>query len=223
MMLKKSLFLMGFTVLINFSMLSFANEPINLEKSKQAVIKYHDSQEYERDIHSAIQKAMNYLKERVAKNDFGQKKPTLVLDIDETSLSNYDDMVKLHFGGTYAEITQAEDKGTDPAIDPTLLLYRYAKLHGIAVFFITGRTEEERTATTDNLKKAGYHHWNGLILRQDPYLKSPAAIYKTAMRKQLTDQQGYHIILNIGDQESDLAGGYADKTIKLPNPYYFIP
>jgi len=28
------------------------------------------------------------------------------------------------------------------------------------------------------------------------------------------------IIANIGDQESDLAGGFAEKTFKLPNPFY---
>ena len=31
---------------------------------------------------------------------------------------------------------------------------------------------------------------------------------------------GYTIIANLGDQESDLAGGYAEKTFKLPNPFY---
>ena len=33
---------------------------------------------------------------------------------------------------------------------------------------------------------------------------------------------GYLIILNVGDQESDLTGGFADRTFKLPNPFYFI-
>jgi len=27
----------------------------------------------------------------------------------------------------------------------------------------------------------------------------------------------------MGDQESDLRGGYAEKTFKLPNPVYFLP
>jgi hypothetical protein len=29
--------------------------------------------------------------------------------------------------------------------------------------------------------------------------------------------------LGMGDQESDLRGGYAEKTFKLPNPVYFLP
>ncbi|MGB6550988.1 MAG: HAD family acid phosphatase [Xanthobacteraceae bacterium] len=30
------------------------------------------------------------------------------------------------------------------------------------------------------------------------------------------------MIANVGDQESDLSGGYAEKTFKLPNPFYYI-
>jgi hypothetical protein len=31
------------------------------------------------------------------------------------------------------------------------------------------------------------------------------------------------IILCLGDQLSDLAGGYCERTFKLPNPVYFLP
>ena len=27
----------------------------------------------------------------------------------------------------------------------------------------------------------------------------------------------------MGDQESDLSGGYAERTFKLPNPVYYLP
>jgi hypothetical protein len=30
-------------------------------------------------------------------------------------------------------------------------------------------------------------------------------------------------VLNMGDQLSDLEGGYAERTFKLPNPFYWIP
>jgi len=32
--------------------------------------------------------------------------------------------------------------------------------------------------------------------------------------------QGYAIVVNIGDQMSDLDGGFAERTFKLPNPFY---
>ncbi|RDI41505.1 HAD family acid phosphatase [Aquicella lusitana] len=203
------------------SMIAMAKEPTNLAVVKQGLVRYHDSGQYDKDIDHVIKEATRYLKIRLAQPR-DDKKPAIVLDIDETSLSNYPDMVKLNFGGTLEEIQQAEDQGSDPVIQPTLKLYQFAKANKVAVFFITGRKEEERAVTEANLKKAGYTDWNGLILRDGEYKNKPAAEYKTVMRKKL-EEEGYDIVLNIGDQRSDLEGGYADKTFKLPNPYYFIP
>jgi hypothetical protein len=30
-------------------------------------------------------------------------------------------------------------------------------------------------------------------------------------------------VASMGDQQSDLTGGYAERTFKLPNPVYFLP
>jgi predicted secreted acid phosphatase len=210
------------TIAILNIQISYATEPKNLALVEKGLIQYHDSHQYEKDTAAVINQAMQYLKAIVAKNDPAQAKMALVLDIDETSLSNYQDMVTLNFGGTLADIIQAEDKGTDPVIAPTLALYNYAKAHHIAVFFITGRTEKSRIPTEKNLTQAGYKEWDGLTLKPDDYSNASAAPFKIAARKAIAEQ-GYKIVLNIGDQESDLKGGYADKTYKLPNPYYFIP
>lgn len=199
-----------------------AQEPVNIALVKQELIKYHDTGAYDKDVNSVMSQAMQYLKKRVAENKSNQKKLAIILDIDETSLSNYSDIRSLDFGGTIEQIQLAEDKGSDPVIEPTLKLYQFAKANKVAVFFITGRHESEREITSQNLKAAGYENWDSLILRDGEFTKSAAAVYKTAMRKKI-EADGYDIILNIGDQKSDLAGGYADKTFKLPNPYYFIP
>lgn len=201
---------------------ALAKEPENLAFVKKRLTQYHDSGEYEKDINHVMDQAMRYLKRRVANFKPGDKKMAIILDIDETSLSNYSDMKKEDFGGTKDQIISAEDQGHDPAIPATLKLYRYAKANGVAVFFVTGRMEEEREATGNNLKLSGYDNWDGLVLRDGDYKKVPASEYKTAIRKKLV-AEGYDIIINIGDQQSDLNGGFADKTYKLPNPYYFIP
>lgn len=200
--------------------ITLAKEPENLGLSKEKLIKYHDSGAYMNDFANVIQKAMRYLELRIKRGNF-EGKPAIVLDIDETSLSNYTDLLTLDFGGTVKQVQEYEDKGTDPALEPTLKLYRFAIEHHIAVLFITGRFEEERSVTEENLKKAGYVKFDKLILREGPYRDVPAAVYKTAARKQL-EKEGYDILLNIGDQKSDLQGGYADEVFKLPNPYYFI-
>ena len=53
--------------------------------------------------------------------------------------------------------------------------------------------------------------------------KSCATIqYKSGTRAYI-ESQGYDIVGNFGDQFSDLEGGFADRTFKLPNPNYFLP
>jgi acid phosphatase len=49
-----------------------------------------------------------------------------------------------------------------------------------------------------------------------------AADYKTPHREAI-EAMGYTIVANVGDQPSDLAGGHAEQTFKLPNPFYRIP
>jgi acid phosphatase len=216
-MKKLSLFLL--LTIFSFSAFACDQEPTNLDSVKQRLVQYHDSGRYQKDIATTINHAMLYLKKRVANANV--KKPAIVLDIDETSLSNYTDMAAASFGGTFDQIQEAEMQGHDPVITPTLQLYQYAKAHHVAVFFVTGRFENERNITAENLRKAGYANWDALYLKPEIYRGKSAALYKTAVRKEITNK-GYDIILNIGDQQSDLSGGYADKTFKLPNPYYFI-
>ena len=72
---------------------------------------------------------------------FHGKKLALVLDIDETSLSNYDAIQKDNF--TFGTNSQAEATAeTGVKIPSTLELFNLAKQNGVAVFFITGRREQ---------------------------------------------------------------------------------
>jgi predicted secreted acid phosphatase len=50
----------------------------------------------------------------------------------------------------------------------------------------------------------------------------PTVLYKSGVRAHIEDL-GYEIVANFGDQFSDLKGGFADKTFKMPNPNYFLP
>jgi hypothetical protein len=45
--------------------------------------------------------------------------------------------------------------------------------------------------------------------------------FKTTERIKV-EAEGYTIIANIGDQMSDIEGGHAQCTFKVPNPFYFI-
>ena len=85
-----------------------------------------------------------------------------------------------------------------------LILARLARDRGVAGVFLTGRPEGWRTATEGNLRRAGYE-WTGLILKPDHLTTRSAVNFKAPERKKLVDQ-GYAIIVNIGDQMSDLDG-----------------
>lgn len=194
----------------------------NLDTAKRDIVRYHQSGQYEYEVSHILYSANNYLAERIEKNKLSKnpKKLAIVLDIDETSLSNYKDLKAMGFGGTTVEQSLAEGRADDAAIKPTLALYNFAKSNNVAVFFITGRKEKYREATEKNLKAVGYTSWQKLDLKPNNYSKPSAVDYKQSSRKAI-ESAGYNIVLNIGDQYSDLSGGYADRTYKLPNYMYF--
>jgi hypothetical protein len=50
----------------------------------------------------------------------------------------------------------------------------------------------------------------------------PTIQYKSGTRAYI-QSQGYEIVANFGDQWSDLLGGFAGETFKMPNPNYYLP
>ena len=154
-----------------------------------------------------------------------------MLDIDETALSNVPALRANDYGfivggpcdlqrGPCGFIAWVEMARAEP-IKPVLELARFARQQNVAVFFLTGRPERFRAATEANLKSAGYE-WTGALLKPNDLVTKSAVEFKAAERRKLVEQ-GYTIAVNVGDQASDLDGGYAERTFKLPNPFYFVP
>ena len=204
-------------------------QPLNLGQLKNQLYFYACSGAYDRDLNKVAGKAQAYVAMRAAQ----VAKPALVLDIDETSLSN----LPVELADDFAYLPQnipCKRAMKDPCgfdnwveaawakpIDGTLALFNLAKAHHVSVFFITGRHENQEDVTVKNLKAAGYEEWAGLTLRPQGDNRSVIA-YKFAAREKIAEQ-GFTIIANVGDQHSDLAGGYAERAYKLPNPFYYIP
>lgn len=199
-------------------------EPPNLSIVKNEIKTYHDSGIYNQELTQAIARAHRYIMAQVKANDHQaiKRKLAIVLDIDETSLSNYDDIIKHDFTANRQTIHQQILKAQAPAIKPMLALYKDAIEHGVKVFFVTGRNQSELKATEANLLKAGYKHWTGLYVRPDNYQQQSIVPFK-AHARELISKKGYTIIATIGDQYSDLMGGFAKREFKLPNPFYFLP
>jgi predicted secreted acid phosphatase len=63
-----------------------------------------------------------------------------------------------------------------------------------------------------------------LVRLRGPHPKQQSTTeYKSGERRKIVDA-GYRIILNVGDQLSDLNGNpQAERSVELPNPFYYIP
>jgi predicted secreted acid phosphatase len=231
--------------------------PQNLALLKQQLLIYR-CQRYDSEIAMVVQEALAWVKLRAAQ----VSNPAIVLDIDETSLSNWNRI----YQDEYYPFTSACDftqKCSDkdwqwteqaPAVGPVLDLYKFAQCIDVAspctkvdVYFVTGRHEGDKYApkemcpdlktcdpslvrsprewTLANLQKAGFTGVTSELL----YMRAPVSpgeprvsIYKTEQRIKI-EQIPKAIIANVGDQNSDLVGLHAERTFKLPNPFYFIP
>jgi HAD superfamily, subfamily IIIB (Acid phosphatase) len=209
---------------------AFEPEKPNLGLLKLQLLQYRCSK-YDEELRVVLSEAGNWIKDRAG----AVSKPAVVLDVDETSLSNWERIYRNDFGYVLygaCDTDQQTACGSRAwelsvravAIQPTLELFNLAKTANTAVFFITSRDDDQVTkaATEFNLRREGYIGWDGLFLRPTLPPRPSASEFKTSVRKRIVEE-GYTIIANIGDQDSDLTGGYAERPFKLPNPFYFIP
>lgn len=177
---------------------------------------YHDSGAYARDLRAVVGAARTALTGQLRARP-APARPALVLDVDETALSNYAKLSASDFGNTTVPATLAARP--DPALTPVRRLYRAARSRGVAVFFVTGRAPARRAVTLTNLRSAGYDRgWTAAAFRPRDQRTVP---FKSATRAGI-ERRGYTILVNLGDQRSDLQGGHARRAFKLPNPFYTI-
>ncbi|MFI9824917.1 HAD family acid phosphatase [Streptomyces sp. NPDC052013] len=156
-----------------------------------------DYDTWQKDCRAVMDQALPYLKERIANPRPGEKQ-AIVLDIDNTALET-------DFGFSFPQ----------PANKPVLEVAQYAEERGVDLFFVTARPGIIYAPTEWNLDQAGYES-SGLYVRGFLDLFKNVADYKTAQRVAI-ERQGYTIIANIGNSPTDLSGGHAEKTFKLPD------
>jgi acid phosphatase len=198
----------------------------NVDLLKRELRAYHDCTCkcgcYARDLDAQANRAIAFLRRRAAGHRTGQKL-AMILDIDETTLSNYQELASFDFTFNKPGFDAWADSARAPAIPGTVRLFDEARRLGVAAIFITGRGEEERTATERNLRAAGIDGWQQLIMRPAGMKDKTATVYKSAERAKIA-AAGYTMILNVGDQWSDLRGApEAEFNVKYPNPFYFLP
>ena len=199
---------------------------LNIDKHKKQLLAYQAA-DYWDDIALVIADAHTYIERRADQ----VRLPAVVLDIDETSLSNWENIRDNNFGFIKGgPCTQQPtmacgfdewiDMAVAPAIEPTRTFFNALRARNIPVFFITGRRNSQRDATLLNLDHAGFEGWTKLITRPDNDSGSIVP-FKSGERAKIAGA-GYTIIATIGDQQSDIDGGSAECGFKLPNPFYFV-
>jgi hypothetical protein len=167
-----------------------------------------------------------------AKGGHNSAQKAIVLDVDDTTLNTYSYEIYSNF--VYNPTTNAAfvNAGVFPAVPGMPTLANWASSHGYTVFFLTGRPGTQQAGTISNLENVGYPTVDPsrLYLKDytaDTWLSPCAPTCSTIQYKSLTrahiESLGYDIVANFGDQFSDLSGGYADNTFKLPNPMYYLP
>lgn len=186
--------------------------------AEAALKAFHDRGAYDRCVQQVMDAAWEHI-ERARQGDLSPAKFAIVLDVDDTSISNYALLAADGFCMNYENLHASWEKEATP-IAPTLDLFKKVRAAGIEVFFITGRSERHRAVSEAQLAKAGYAGFAKLILKPDGD-RTPSAQYKAAARKQILDQ-GFRILANIGDQPADLEGGNADRAYLVPNPFYGV-
>jgi predicted secreted acid phosphatase len=169
--------------------------------------------------------------------------------VDDTSLATWNYEIFSNWAFNPTTNGQFVTNQAFPAVPGMVEMATEAKAEGYNIFFITGRGATQEAATLGNLTSdgigvdAGYPNpspagaEDGLFTKPavadyPDYLKQACAgdpngacttiHYKSATRAHL-ESLGFHIVANFGDQFSDLEGGHADATFKMPNPNYFLP
>ncbi len=204
-------------------------EPANIGDLKHDAVGYYESGAYLTNLQQAAAPAIAWINDQAPRVD----RPAIVLDIDETALSNWEALKANDFGRVNGGPCTALPKGPcglqawdqraqSTVIPPTMDIFNTAKDRGAAIFFITGRIDTQRAATERNLADVGYTGYAQLIMEPSGAHYVSAADFKAPQRAHI-EEQGYTIIANIGDQPSDLAGGFSQQTYLLPNPFYRIP
>ena len=167
----------------------------------------------------------------------------VVFDADDTTLWNYNfEDAYLGFNFDPAKQTTWVDGKHFPAVPGMADTVREILDRGYAVYLITGRTANQEDATIANLTEQGYTtdggdpifdnanvftKWNSgdpapPYITQCTGARCTTVEYKAQTRQHIEDTTGGTIIANVGDQWSDLWGGYAERSVKLPNPTYFL-
>ena len=202
-------------LLISFTLISCGTVPVNLQIAKKNVMRYYESDRYSNDLKKISDAEDDINKLKLNTNS------TVVFDVDETSLSNYESIKKIYFGYDHQMWDDWIYEAKAPAIPEVKQFYDFVILKKIKAIFLSSRKSAQYNVTYTNLKNAGYIVFDTLILK-DSFDSGLSSLEFKSKQRELLSKKGYDIIAVIGDQKSDMEGKNHGLQIKLPNYLYII-
>lgn len=175
---------------------------------------YINNGSYNNDFKDIVTKAKTIVNYELLINP---NKKAVIIDIDETILSNLPYLSKQIHLNDVNKLCQWQMSSQCQAIEPMVDFYHWLLSLNIPTFFVTARSLQLKEATLDNFNKLHINTPN-IFFRDEKKWPIPKE-FKIAMRKEMTDNN-FEIILNIGDQPTDFEGGYWKRALKVPNPFY---
>ncbi len=172
--------------------------------SKVRIDSTHDFHvEHHPSVASAINQIKTYLTKILRRKDHN----VAVFDIDETML--------IYIGEEESDFAR-----TFPRMKPLLNWLRDQK---VDIAYITARREWGRKETRETMKKLGlWKEGDILMMKPNDFPRNASALAKAKQRAHLENRMGYTIVLNMGDQMSDMLPksewkAFAKKILKLPD------
>jgi hypothetical protein len=201
---------------------------------------------YAHEVKGIARDAGKFLRHRAHghhKNGHSHGDPAILFDIDDTTLNTFSYEIYSNFvfnPTTNGFFVNAGSASVFPAVPGMVDLEKAAEAKGYDVYFLTGRPISQTDGTLANLTDAGYdvdpthvflkdttaatEPWLAPCIDPTTHAFTCTTIqYKSLTRQHIEKDLGADIVANFGDQFSDLEGGFADRTFKIPNPMYFLP
>ena len=195
------------------------NEPENIAVAKDQLAGYSKSGLYEKHVHEVIQA----VRKHVSKHHLVGAKSAVVLDIDETMISNAKFRSQFDYGFNSNVWKKWVSESAADSLPGMLNLYKHLRREGVTVFAVTGRRQQGSIAqdpTVRNLERLGFKGIQQYFFKPNRSGVNTVK-YKSGIRKKI-EAMGYTILANVGDQWSDLEGGHSMANFKMPNPFYRV-
>lgn len=187
--------------------------------TKLEVIDYYESGAHEQEISCILEQARD-----IVNSVDILEKTALVLDIDETSLNHYKALKEYGFpqGDNHKVWNECIFADTGTPIQATLDFYKFCLDKGLKVFFVSARIADSIDVTKLALKDAGYTQFEDVFVFPKEianYNPDQFTNFKSERRAYI-ESLGFKILISVGDQPSDLIGGFTKYTCELTNYLY---